>query len=119
MRLLADERCDFAVVRALRAAGHDVRAVADAAPSAADEAILGLAIREKRVLVTEDKDFGRWVYADKRATAGVILLRYPATARRTMPAALVRLVERHGERLVRCFVVVQPARVRISRPTER
>jgi hypothetical protein len=34
MRLLADESCDFAVVRALRAAGHDVRAVADAAPAA-------------------------------------------------------------------------------------
>jgi hypothetical protein len=28
MRFLADESCDFAVVRALRAAGHDVTAVA-------------------------------------------------------------------------------------------
>ena len=118
MWLLADESCDFAVVRALREAGHDVRAVAEAAPSAADEAILELAVSEKRVLPTEDKDFGRWVYADKRATAGVILLRYPAKARRTMPAAVVRLVERHGERLAGCFVVVQPGRTRISRPTE-
>jgi len=32
MWLLADESCDFAVVRALREAGHDVRAVAEAAP---------------------------------------------------------------------------------------
>jgi hypothetical protein len=29
MRFLADESCDFAVVRALRAAGHDVVAVAE------------------------------------------------------------------------------------------
>jgi hypothetical protein len=29
MRFLADESCDFAVVRALRAAGHDVLAVAE------------------------------------------------------------------------------------------
>jgi predicted nuclease of predicted toxin-antitoxin system len=103
---------------ALRAAGHDVCAVAEAAPSAADEAVLELAVREKRILLTEDKDFGRWVYADDRATGGVVLLRYPATARRTMPAAVIRLVERHGERLAGCFVVVQPGRVRIGRRTE-
>jgi len=119
MQFLADESCDFAVVRALRDAGHDVWAVAQSAPSAADEAILELAVSEKRVLLTEDKDFGRWVYAEKRATGGVIFLRYPAAARRTMPAAVVRLVERHGQRLAGCFVVVQPARARISRPTDR
>jgi hypothetical protein len=55
----------------------------------------------------------------RRATAGVILLRYPPTARRAMPMAVVRLVERYGERLAGCFVVVQPARVRISRRAER
>jgi hypothetical protein len=31
MHFLADESCDFAVVRALRAAGHDVKAVAEVA----------------------------------------------------------------------------------------
>jgi predicted nuclease of predicted toxin-antitoxin system len=116
MRFLADESCDFAVVRALRKAGHDVRAVAEAAPSATDEVVLELAARDERVVLTEDKDFGQWVYAHKRATGGVILLRYPTTARRAMPATVVRLTERHGTRLTGCFVVVQPARVRISRP---
>jgi uncharacterized protein (DUF433 family) len=33
VRFLADENCDFSVVRALRAAGHDVRAVAELADS--------------------------------------------------------------------------------------
>ncbi|MBI3080243.1 MAG: DUF5615 family PIN-like protein, partial [candidate division NC10 bacterium] len=32
MRFLADESCDFAVVRALRAAGHDVVAIAEVTP---------------------------------------------------------------------------------------
>ncbi|HEV3189577.1 MAG TPA: DUF5615 family PIN-like protein [Polyangiaceae bacterium] len=31
MRFLADENLDFAVVRTLRAAGHDVRALAEGA----------------------------------------------------------------------------------------
>jgi hypothetical protein len=29
MRFLIDESCDFAIVRALRVAGHDVQAVSD------------------------------------------------------------------------------------------
>jgi len=33
MRFLADESCDFTFVRVLRAAGHDVMAVAEAAPA--------------------------------------------------------------------------------------
>ena len=119
MRLPVDESYDFAVVQVLREAGYDVLAVADAAPSAPDETVLELAVSERRVLLTEDKDFGRWVYADKRASAGVVLLRYPAKVRRTMPTAVVRLVEQHAERLAGCFAVVQPARVRISRPTDR
>jgi len=36
MRFLADENCDFAVVRALRDAGHDILLVAGISPRAAD-----------------------------------------------------------------------------------
>ncbi len=63
MRFLADESCDFAVVRALRAAGHDVLAIAELTPRAEDDAVTDLAVREERLLLTEDKDFGRLVYA--------------------------------------------------------
>ncbi|MBI4311137.1 MAG: DUF5615 family PIN-like protein [Chloroflexi bacterium] len=59
MRFLADESCDFAVVKALRAAGHDVTTVADVAPQAEDSVVLQLAQSEGLVLLTEDKDFGQ------------------------------------------------------------
>lgn len=70
MRLVADESCDAAVVRALRGASHDVIAVADVAPGAEDAAVIDLALRAGRVLLTEDKDFGQRVYASGRGTAG-------------------------------------------------
>lgn len=63
MRFLADESCDFAVVKALREAGHDVAAVRDSSRGAADEVVINLAVRENRILLTEDKDFGQLVYA--------------------------------------------------------
>ena len=42
MRFLADESCDFRVVRALREAGHDVMVVVDVAPGAEDDAVIAL-----------------------------------------------------------------------------
>ena len=57
MRFLADESCDFAVVRALRAVGHEVSAVSEKIPGAADMVVADLALKETHVLLTEDKDF--------------------------------------------------------------
>ena len=63
MRFLADESCDFAIVHALRANGYDVLAVSEITPRAEDSEVIRLAVREKRILLTEDKDFGRLVYS--------------------------------------------------------
>jgi predicted nuclease of predicted toxin-antitoxin system len=116
VRFLADESCDFAVVRALRAVGHDVVAIAEISPRATDEVVMELAIHEGRILLTEDKDFGQLVHANQAAAGGVFLLRFPARARADLPGAVVNLVERRGEGLLGRFVVLQPGRVRIGRP---
>src|SRR5688572_14034665 len=100
MRFLADESCDAGVFRALRSSGHEVVAVAEISPRADDEAVLELARREQQILLTEDKDFGQLVYADQQATGGVILIRYPARFRASLPAAIVKLVEDRGSDLL-------------------
>jgi len=114
MRFLADESCDFVVIRALRDAGFDVLAVGEVAPGAEDRIVSDRAVREERMLITEDKDFGRFVFAEETTTGGVLLLRFPATARTAMARSVVDLVKQHGERLVGRFIVLQPGRVRIG-----
>src|SRR3990172_11285931 len=94
MRFLADESCDFAAVRALRAAAHDVMAVAEISPRAEDETVIDLAVREGRILLTEDKDFGQLVYAAGRHSSGVVLIRFPARARAGLGRAVVDLARR-------------------------
>jgi predicted nuclease of predicted toxin-antitoxin system len=115
MRFLADESCDFAAVQALRAAGHDVVAVAQVARGADDSAVIELARTQQRILLTEDKDFGQLVFAAARQTAGVIFLRWPVAARSALGGALAELVAAHADSLVGTFVVIEPGRVRISR----
>jgi len=116
MRFLADENCDFAVVRALRAAGHDVLAVSDLSPRADDPDIIELAVGHQRILLTEDKGFGQLVFAHGQRPHGVLFLRFPTAARHQIAEDVVRLVEREGDMLSECFTVVQPGKIRITRP---
>jgi predicted nuclease of predicted toxin-antitoxin system len=118
LRFLADESCDFAVVRTLRADGYDVHAVSEVMPRADDRAVIEQASREQRILLTEDKDFGRLVFASHADSAGVILIRFPGNARQTLAQAIRRVVQEQGERLLGTFVVLQPGYTRISRQPE-
>ncbi len=114
MRFLADESRDFAVVRALKSAGFDVTAVRDAMPGAEDVEVIEMAVRESRVLLTEDKDFGQLVFASSAQSSGVVLIRYPANARKAMARSIVELASNEEHKLEGRFAVVQPGRVHVS-----
>jgi len=90
VQFLADESCYCAVVKALRAAGHDVSAVAESRRGADDETVIALAREQGRILLTEDKDFGKLAYADGHDTTGVLLIRFSAGARSTLGQGSLR-----------------------------
>jgi predicted nuclease of predicted toxin-antitoxin system len=115
MRFLADESCDFAVVRALRATGHDVLAVSEFQNSSVDEELMEMAFGESRVLLTEDKDFGWLAFVKHMNSAGVILIRFPAGARSSLATSIIGLVDDMGQKLPGAFVILRPGSVRISR----
>jgi predicted nuclease of predicted toxin-antitoxin system len=113
VRFLADESCDFAAVRALRAAGHDVTTVAEQLRGATDDRVLAQAVAEGRVVLTEDTDFGELVFSRGSRSIGVILLRFPAQARAVLADSVVTFVAGTGERLIGAFVVLEPGRARM------
>jgi predicted nuclease of predicted toxin-antitoxin system len=115
MRFLADESCDFAVVRVLRSLGHDVAAVSESQQRSVDQGLMEAAYREDRILLTEDKDFGWLAFVAHADNPGVVLIRFPTPARQTLPAAVMRIVAEFGAQLRGAFVVVSPGSVRISR----
>jgi len=115
LRFLADEGCDFAVVRALREAGFDVVAVCEIMSGSNDSDVIKLSHAGNRVLLTEDKDFGWLVFVSHADSAGVVLIRFPGNARSTLPGTAVWLAEKHASELQNAFVVLEPLQVRFSR----
>lgn len=115
LRFLADESCDFGVVRALRAEGYDVLALTEITTRSVDSDVIAQASQEKRVLLTEDKDFGQLVFASQADSAGVILIRYPGNTRKSLQDAVVKLAHEQGDEIRTAFVVMQPGYIRMSR----
>ena len=103
------------VVRDVRQAGHDIQAVSDLDPGASDERVMEMAAAGDRILLTEDRDFGRLLYARRLASAGVIYMRYPHGVRAKFGQEVVDLMRKEGERLRGAFVVMQPGRARVGR----
>jgi predicted nuclease of predicted toxin-antitoxin system len=80
MRFLANENVPGSAVTALRIAGHDVVWIRTAAPGSTDPEVLAQAVREERILLTFDKDFGELAKAAALPVAcGVVLIRRSMT----------------------------------------
>jgi predicted nuclease of predicted toxin-antitoxin system len=112
---LADESCDFLIVKKLRSAGYDVLSVAESFPAASDQQVLEHTIKEDRILLTEDKDFGKWVFAHGEKIEGVILIRFPGNARTRLGEEMILLVDEHSAELKKCFSVLEPGRARLRK----
>jgi predicted nuclease of predicted toxin-antitoxin system len=115
VQFVADESCTAPVISALRAAGHDVIAVVEISKGIADERVMERAFNERRILITEDADFGELVYARGQPSAGVIFVKFHRRARHAKPTAVVEAVAQLGERLRGGFAVIEPGRVQVGR----
>jgi len=113
MRFLANENFPGDAVAELRSAGHDLVWIRTAAPGMMDADILAWAVREDRILLTFDKDFGELAYrAALPATCGIVLFRLPMPAARSVGQSLAaRIAERND--WAGHFSVIEPGRVRM------
>ncbi len=112
MKFLADECCDAILVELLRINGHDVLYASEQMSGALDDDILLTAYNDKRILLTEDKDFGELVYRLKKPSNGIILIRIDVKNRHKKWTRLQKLIELYEKRLSGNFVVIDTKKFR-------
>lgn len=74
--ILADEGLNHNFIKALRKEGFEVEWVQDIAVGMDDREVIALAKHKGSILITEDKDFGEWVFAHQISGLTIIFLRY-------------------------------------------
>jgi predicted nuclease of predicted toxin-antitoxin system len=113
MRFLANENFPVMSVRYLRSAGYDVAYGSEDAPGAEDSEVLTRAVREGRIILTFDRDYGELIYRRRMPSpVGVVYFRYfPATPEE--PAQdLLRLLSIESISLEGSFTVVERTQLR-------
>lgn len=110
--LLADENIAAPMVSALREAGWDILYIPERTPGVTDDEILALARTERRVLLTEDKDFGDLVFRLERDVPGVVLLRLPERVWDDRLPRVKEALTRRVETLLGTYTVIEQNRIR-------
>lgn len=115
MNLLADEGVDKPIVDLLRTNGFDVAYILETNQGADDEFILAMANADKRILLTQDKDFGELVFRIKNAHYGVILIRLEGYKPALKAEVVLQIIAKHKDELINSFAVIQPNVIRIRK----
>ena len=114
MRFLVDRCAGHRLAQWLRAQGHDVREATEISPDPGDQALLSWAVREQRVMVTIDSDFGLLVFHRNEPHTGIV--RLPDVPAGQRIALMAQLIDRYAQELTSgAILTVGTERVRISR----
>lgn len=74
--ILADENIYSYIIKSLREAGFNVLSVSESSKGIKDDQVIQLTLQNNYLLLTEDKDFGEWVFAHHVKDLSVLFLRY-------------------------------------------
>ncbi len=115
MKILVDENIAWRTTDALRKNGHDVLSVHEAGLSgSSDEIILEIAVKQQRIVLTHDKDFGGLIHDLSQPLCGVVLIRlrnqHPDNVIKNLLPFLTKIKE---SQIQNRLVVLQEGRVRI------
>jgi predicted nuclease of predicted toxin-antitoxin system len=114
MIIYVDENVPLKITSRLKQDGYQVEYVTR---SIEDKDILEIAYKQKALLITSDKDFERLVLDERRATAGVILLRISTRIPIGNRAQIVvNMLRKYGEKLQGNFTTLTETAIDIRRP---
>lgn len=115
MRFLVDENFPAAAVEILQLDGHDVCWIRTVSPGISDREVLGRAVREQRILLTFDKDFGELVFRlGQPNLSGIILFRVLKPSPEELAQMISKLIQSR-ETWSGIFAVIERDRIRIRK----
>lgn len=114
MKFLVDRCAGKRLADWLRGEGHDVLEASTFKPDPGDQELLEMSVKQERVLVTIDTDFGELIYIDRIVHTGLVRLPDVPAAKR------IKIMERilnqyESELKSHAIITVRGDRIRISK----
>ena len=113
LKFLADVNVEKKLVDYLKDQKFDVLWIPDYDCALTDNDLLNLATKERRVLITNDTDFGEIVFMQKKLSSGIILIRIKDQCVNTKLSVLKKLLKLYQDRIEGNFIVISDNKIRI------
>lgn len=113
LKVLIDESIDNRIIKELRVGNFEIFSVSELNKGITDKEVLQLSRKLDSILLTEDRDFGEWVFAHQERAVGVIYLRYKVEEINRVIHALLNILIEKNQSLYGKFVVITPDKIRI------
>ena len=115
IRFIVDMGVSKKVEEWLSTNDYDIKAVRDIDPRMKDRDILKLAVTEKRMVITMDKDFGELVFNSGLDHSGVLLLRLEDAKSDEKVKTIQEILLKYEDKLENNFCVYQQGKLRIRK----
>ncbi len=112
IKFLADVNVEKPIIDLLIEKGLDVKWVVNIDKKMPDIRIFEIANDEGRVIITNDKDFGEFVFYQRKVSHGIVLLRIKGQNLSDKITLVDRLLDRYCDKILRHFVVVTKKKFR-------
>ncbi len=110
--IIADENIDDKIIEAIRNIPVSIISIRKSYRGISDEDVLFLSKELEKIILTEDKDFGEWVFAHKIKGVSVIFLRYHFNETDSIIKILVELITNKRVKLFNKFTTITVDKIR-------
>ena len=113
MNFLANENFPFPSIKVLEKYGHKVRSISKEFQGIPDIEVINIAIRNKLVILTFDKDYGEIIFKNKlKNPPPVIFYRYKGPSTTFAGDILISLIEENHINFEYCLTVIEEFNLR-------
>lgn len=111
--ILADENVNYRIIKDLRANNYNVYSIFEESRGITDLQVLQKSVDLNSLLITEDSDFGEWIFSFHKSNNGVIFLRYRFDQLQELINKLLLVLTKHNKKLYNKFTVITPKKIRV------
>lgn len=113
INFVADESVDFDLISALRSKNYEIISILEDFSGVSDTKVLEIAVQNKAILLTEDKDFGELVIRLKLEHFGILLIRLEGMNLIDKREVLLKAIMNHQKDMIQNFSVLSSKQLRI------
>jgi predicted nuclease of predicted toxin-antitoxin system len=112
--IICDENIDQHIIYELRHKNYSIYSIREKKPGISDQEIIKILRKTGSILITEDKDFGEFVFSYHMRDVKIIFLRYYKTETSKLQTNLENILEKYLNKEGNYFITITPWKIRIS-----